>query len=221
MRPGWVLCLALVNVELSLAWIDEGVRRCRPPTELYGLRGKKIRREKRKALKDPTPPRIETPYGPIRIPKPPRVCETCFGRGRIRCNVCEGRGAVRATGNNKKNSIVAERLVGSQWTSVEIQYGHRHHALLETRGSAKKKNWEARMRNCCGEQNDYWISVDELRSKLIWRKGWQTLEQIRQADGGALIDARVCFRCKGGRILPCADCDGVGEIPSYEPLYND
>lgn len=188
-------------------------------TALFGLRGKKVRKERRKALKEATPPRIETPYGAIRLIKPPRVCDTCRGRGQIRCGVCEGRGIVRASGQSKYNKI--DRLVGSQWTSVEVYNGHRHHTVMEVTGSVRHKdNMAVRMQNCCGPQQDFWISVQELRDKMVWRRGWLTLQDIERAQGGALRDARLCFRCKGGRILPCIECDGVGEIPSYEPLYD-
>lgn len=44
-----------------------------------GIRGKKIRREKRKALKEPTPPVLNTPYGKIRFNRPPRICDCCGG----------------------------------------------------------------------------------------------------------------------------------------------
>lgn len=185
-----------------------------------GLRGKKIRKEKRRAAREETPPRIVTPYGPIRLPKPPRVCDVCNGRGLVRCGVCEGRGVVRASGQPRRNRIVADRLVKSQWTSVEVYHGHRHHTVEEVRGSLRKQNLQVRMRNCCGEPQDFWIDAEELHNKRIWRMGWQTLEQILQADGGPLVDACRCFRCKGGRILRCIDCDGVGEIPSYEPLHD-
>jgi len=188
-----------------------------------GLRGKKLRRLKREARKDPTPPRIETPYGPIRIMRPPTTCHVCQGRGVIRCSVCEGRGVVRATGLSKHNAL-PKTLVSSQWTSVEVYRGHRHHTIMEVMGSAKSadsaSSHRVRMRNCCGPTSDFWIPVQELRDKRVWRRGWLTLEDILQADGGPLVDARVCFRCKGGKILRCVDCDGQGEIPSYEPLYD-
>ncbi len=148
-----------------------------------------------------------------------RSC-VCVGRGVIRCAVCEGKGAIRATGNRLKNFIHLNRLVGSQWTSVEVYNGHRHHEVVELKGSPKKKNMmQVRMRNCCGEQEDFWISVEELKNKMIWRMGWETLEDIEKANGGPLMDVRLCFRCKGGRILPCVDCGGEGTIPSYEPLH--
>lgn len=186
-----------------------------------GLRGKRARREKRRAMQEPTPPLIQTPYGPIRPSKPAfRPCDCCRGRGLLRCNVCEGRGVVRATGNTRRNRILVDKLVKSQWTSVEVYNGHRHHTIMEIRGSKKNNNLQVRMRNCCGEQQDFWISVDELRDKTMWRMGWLTLEQILQANGGALIDARLCFRCKGDRILPCVDCDGLGQIRNFEPLYD-
>jgi len=189
---------------------------------LNGRRGKQIRREKRKALREPIPPRIETPYGPIRFPKPPQTCVKCSGRGLIRCPVCEGRGAIRATGSRKRNAIVVDRLVGSLWTSVEVYNGHRHHTIMDVRGSPKRKlEMQVRMRNCCGEREDFWIPVRELQDKMVWRMGWQTLDEILQASEGPLRDARECFRCKGKKILDCIDCLGEGIIPSYEPLYND
>jgi tryptophan-rich hypothetical protein len=192
-------------------------------TELaMGLRGKKIRREKRKAMQEPTPPRVITPYGPIRLSKPPKVCYQCRGRGVCRCSVCEGRGVVRATGHRKRNSFNVDKLVHSQWSSVEVYNGHRHHTVVETRGSKRKGNLEIRMRNCCGPQEDFWIPEEELRDKRVWRMGWLTLDDILKAgerNGGVLIDARICFRCKGERILLCVDCDGKGQIPNYEPLH--
>jgi len=147
-----------------------------------GLRGKRIRSEKRRAMQDPTPPRIATAYGPIRFNKPPRICESCSGRGVVRCSVCGGRAVVRATGQRKKNRVpVQQKLIGSQWTSVEVYNGHRHHTVMEVQGSKKKDNLQVRMRNCCGDQKDFWISVAELKDKMVWRTGWQTLEQIRSA----------------------------------------
>jgi tryptophan-rich hypothetical protein len=187
---------------------------------LMGTRGKKIRKEKRRASKEPTPPQIQTPYGPIRLNRPPRVCDCCNGRGIIRCSVCEGRGVVRETGHRKTNPVKPDHLPQSLWTSVEIYNGHRHHAVMEVLGSRRKNNMQVRMRNCCGEQQDFWISANELRNKEVWRMGWITFNQIIKAQGGPLLDARVCFLCKGDRILECVDCGGVGTIPSYEPLYD-
>jgi len=194
---------------------------------MMGLRGKKIRREKRRARQESkTPPRIQTPYGPIRLNRnesPTRTCDYCGGRGMVRCSVCQGNGVIRATGQRKRNSINLQdlnRLIGSQWTSVEIYNGHRHHTVKEIQGSKKQKTLKVRMQNCCGDQQDFWIPIDELRDKTVWRMGWLTLQDIRDADGGPLRDVRVCFRCKGERILLCVDCDGKGNIPNYEPLYD-
>lgn len=188
-------------------------------TALYGLRGKKIRRLKRQAMQEQTPPRIETIYGPIRISQPPRVCETCQGRGLVRCPVCQGRGAVPQTGNNKKN-ILPPKLEKSKWTSVEIRNGHRQHTVVETRGSRKRNNLECRIINICGNVKDTWIPADELKDKELWRKGWTTLDEIQRADRGALKDAKRCFRCKGRKVINCIECDGKGTIPNYEPLHN-
>jgi tryptophan-rich hypothetical protein len=188
---------------------------------MMGTRGKKIRKEKRRASKEPTPPQIQTPYGPIRMNKPPRVCDCCKGRGLVRCSVCEGRGVIRETGHRKTNPVAnADRLPKSLWTSVEIYNGHRHHTIMEVMGSRRKENMQVRMRNCCGEQQDFWISANELRNKEVWRMGWITFNDIIRAQGGPLLDARICFLCKGNRILTCIDCGGVGEIPAYEPLYD-
>lgn len=187
---------------------------------IMGTRGKKIRKEKRRASKEPTPPRIQTPYGPIRMSKPPRVCDCCNGRGLVRCSVCVGRGVVRETGHRKTNPVTPDRLPGSLWTSVEVYNGHRHHTLIEVMGSKRKNNMQVKMRNICGEQQDFWISANELRNKIVWRMGWITMEQIHKAQGGPLLDTRLCFRCKGNKILECVDCGGVGTIPSYEPLYD-
>jgi hypothetical protein len=88
------------------------------------------------------------------------------------------------------------------------------------RGSKKKENLEVRMGNCCGEPISFWVFADELKNKDVWRKGWVTLDEIIQANGGALLDVAVCFRCKGERILKCIDCDGKGQIESHEPLYD-
>jgi hypothetical protein len=76
------------------------------------------------------------------------------------------------------------------------------------------------MLNCCGDPHSFWISLRELKDKSMWRQGWQTLEQILKANGGPLIDARVCFRCKGNCVLSCVDCQGLGSIANYEPLYD-
>lgn len=192
-------------------------------TLYMGLRGKKIRRHKREArelLK--TPALIETPYGPVRLPRPPTVCDACRGRGVCRCSVCQGRGVVRASGLQKRNQL-PRKLEGSQWTSVEVYRGHRHHTVMEVRGSPRNRNdgsYQVRMRNCCGETSDFWIPVSEIREKRVWRMGWLTLHDIRKADGGPIVDARFCFRCKGGKILPCVECNGKGEIPSFEPIYD-
>jgi hypothetical protein len=54
-----------------------------------GIRGKKIRREKRKALKEATPPVVHTPYGKIRISRPPRLCTCCNGKRFSKSNMWE------------------------------------------------------------------------------------------------------------------------------------
>ena len=103
---------------------------------------------------------------------------------------------------------------------MEQREGHRHYEVVERKGSPKKKNVELRMGNCCGDLISFWIPLQELREKGMWRKGWVTLEDILQADGGELLDVAVCFRCKGNRILECLDCGGKGMIESYEPLHD-
>ena len=113
-----------------------------------------------------------------------------------------------------------ERILETKWTSVEIREGHRQYRVTEVQGSKRNDNVQLRMSNCCGDPVDFWISLPELKNKAIWRMGWTTLKEIRQADGGALLDARLCFRCKGDRVLKCVDCDGEGKIASYEPLYD-
>ncbi len=192
-----------------------------------GQRGKRIRKERRRLLQDPTPPRILTPYGPIRLNKPPRVCDTCSGRGMIRCPICEGRGVIRQTGPRKTNRIQLDRLLNSRWTSVEIRHGHRQYRVVEIKGSIKhmkkqKEPLQLRMVNCCGDNRvtDFWIPMAELQNKLMWRMGWTTLQDIQRADGGALLDVRFCFRCKGHRVVSCIDCDAKGKIESLEPLYD-
>lgn len=54
---------------------------------LMGQRGKRIKKEIKKERQMETPPRIPTPYGPIRMMRPLSICETCHGRGVVRCNV--------------------------------------------------------------------------------------------------------------------------------------
>jgi hypothetical protein len=140
-----------------------------------GLRGKKIRRRKREArefLK--TPARLETPYGFIRLSRPPSVCFTCRGRGVCRCTVCEGRGLVRASGMQKQNQL-PRKLEGSKWTSVEVYRGHRHHSVMEARGSPRSRDddsYQVRMRNCCGPSDDFWIPVNEIRDKRMEVRSW-------------------------------------------------
>jgi tryptophan-rich hypothetical protein len=131
---------------------------------------------------------------------------------------------VRTTGHATHNTIPQpnpeQSLLGSRWTSVEVYRGHRHHEVRETRGSYRKRTLHVRMENCCGETNTFWISLDEIRDKSIWRKGWVTMADIVSANGGPLRDARACFHCHGHKIIKCLECDGQGQIPSHEPLYN-
>ena len=189
-------------------------------TKLFmGLRGKRIKEEKRKAREEPTPPRIDTPYGQIRQSRPPKICEKCSGRGLVRCNVCEGRGVIRATGTRKTNPVQPAKVTGTRWTSVEKRMGHRQYRVIEIKGSKKKNNLEIRMGNVCGDPVDFWIPVEELMNKMVWRMGWTTLEEILQADGGPLLDVRLCHLCKGDKIRQCSHCSGEGTIPNYEPLH--
>ena len=139
---------------------------------------------------------------------------------RLHAQVCEGRGVVRKTGGTKRNRVEVNKVIGSKWTSVEQREGHRHYRVAESKGSVKKKNMELRMGNCCGEQISFWVSIDELKDKGMWRKGWVTLQDIQQAEGGELLDVAICFRCKGERILECLDCGGEGMIENYEPLHD-
>ena len=184
-------------------------------TIIMGLRGKRRRAELRQLKQQPTPALIRTPYGPIRPSSQPRLCITCAGRGRVRCPVCEGRGLIRATGPTKYNRIDLSRMIGSRWTSVEIREGHRQYTVSETRGSPKQKNaMQVRMSNCCGPEEErvhIWISMEELRNKNVWRVGWTTLQDIKLANHGALIDVAACFRCKGDRVCDCDECGGVGK----------
>jgi len=193
-----------------------------------GLRGKRRRAELRDLKKQSTPALIKTPYGPIRPSAQPKPCLDCGGRGIIRCRVCEGRGLVRATGNTKHNRIGDwSRLIGSKWTSVEQRCGHRQYTVSETKGSPSKKIngsfAQVRMSNCCGPEQErvhLWISLEELRNKGMWRAGWTTLEEIKAANHGALIDAKACFLCKASRTCECDKCGGSGLINTQQILYD-
>ena len=121
------------------------------------------------------------------------------------------------------NTVNVDRIVGSRWTSVEIMEGHRHYVCSETRGSKKKNNLELRMSNSCGPEEKrvhLWIKSEELRSKDIWRQGWVTLDDIRKANRGALIDAKICFRCKGAKVVTCEECNGVGKVGLNPVIYD-
>jgi hypothetical protein len=79
------------------------------------------------------------------------------------------------------------------------------------------------MSNSCGPEEErvhLWIPEKEIRDKSVWRLGWLTLDEIRQADSGPLIDAKICFRCKGEKILSCVECEGRGKIGYNQPLYD-
>jgi len=52
-----------------------------------GVRGKKIRKEIKREKEMITPPRINTPYGPIRFNRPLTMCDICTGLGKVYCNV--------------------------------------------------------------------------------------------------------------------------------------
>jgi len=195
----------------------------RPHTIMMGQRGKRIKKEIKREREAEVPPRINTPYGPIRFNRPLSTCDACQGRGIVRCNVCDGRAITRATGHRKRNSFDADRVVGSHWTSVEIREGHRHYVCTESKGSRKKKNFQVRMSNSCGPEETkvhLWITEDEIRDKASWRMGWVTLEEIRMADSGPLIDAKICFRCKGERVLKCIECDGKGKLGYHQRIYD-
>jgi len=189
---------------------------------MMGQRGKRIKKEIKKEKKEEVPPRINTPYGPIRNSRPLTPCDTCLGRGIVRCNVCDGRAVTKATGHRKRNTLNVNRVVGSRWTSVEIREGWRQFECTELSGSRKKKNFEVRMSNTCGPEEHrvhLWIPEDEIRDKRAWRMGWVTLEEIRMANRGPLIDSKVCFRCKGERVLSCIECDGKGKTGYHQQLY--
>jgi hypothetical protein len=117
--------------------------------------------------------------------RPLQVCDICNGRGVVRCHVCEGRGVIRKTGTRKRNALNIKRAVGSRWTSVEIRSGHRHYVCSEVRGSKKKKNLELRMSNSCGPEEKrvhLWRPEDEIRNKMEWRMGWETLVSLILED---------------------------------------
>jgi hypothetical protein len=78
------------------------------------------------------------------------------------------------------------------------------------------------MSNTCGPEErrvHLWIPEDEIRDKRAWRMGWVTLEEIRMANRGPLIDSKLCFRCKGERVLSCIECDGKGKTGYHQQLY--
>ena len=188
-----------------------------------GQRGKRIKKEIKEEKKAEIPPRIFTPYGPIRLSRPLTVCDICSGRGVERCNVCDGRGVTKATGHRKRNALNVSRAVGSRWTSVEIREGHRHYVCSEARGTRKKENFEMRMSNSCGPEEKrvhLWIAEEEMRNKFAWRMGWVTFEEIKMADKGPLIDAKACFRCKGGCVIKCVECDGKGKLGYHQQLFD-
>jgi len=192
-------------------------------TLYMGVRGKKIRKEIRKEKEMETPPRFNTPYGPIRYNRPLTMCDICVGLGKVYCNVCQGSGMTRATGQRRRNTVNPTRIAGSRWTSVEIRAGHRHYVCMESRGSRKKNNLELRMTNSCGPEEDrvdLWIPEEELRDKMSWRMGWVTMQEIEDANEGPLIDAKVCFRCKGSRILSCQECFGRGKLGYFQAIHN-
>jgi len=181
-----------------------------------GQRGKRLRKQKRK---DPTklsdggvgPQTREDPEAAIHSSPSRLLCQTCSGRGVCTCNVCQGRGKVRASGLTKSNRVELDRVVGSQWSSVQVRMGHRHYRVGDVKGSKKRNNVELRMHNCCGDQDKiFWIPLTELKDKNKWRKGWVSRRLIEEAEGGELLDQAACFRCKGTCVIECLDCNGTG-----------
>jgi hypothetical protein len=94
--------------------------------------------------------------------------------------------------------------------------------ILQVTYNRFNQNFEVRMSNSCGPEENrvhLWTLENEIRDKRAWRMGWVTLEEIRMADKGPLIDAKVCFRCKGERVLNCIECDGKGKTGYHQQLY--
>eukprot|EP00518_Triparma_eleuthera_P003207 CAMPEP_0182461488 /NCGR_PEP_ID=MMETSP1319-20130603/6054_1 /TAXON_ID=172717 /ORGANISM="Bolidomonas pacifica, Strain RCC208" /LENGTH=232 /DNA_ID=CAMNT_0024660781 /DNA_START=95 /DNA_END=790 /DNA_ORIENTATION=+ len=176
-----------------------------PPRAGLVLLGKR----KKRPRPPPTPPTVQTPYGPVRCPLVKIGCGACFGLGGVRCPTCGGAGAMRkgaATG--KRNSMPPKgRLGGSKFTSVEKLNGHRHYYVKELRGA------EVILQNACGEPKEHASDVKTLKDKSVWRTGWVTLEEIKEAEGGRLNEVvKVCFRCKGSGAIECKTCYGEGEV---------
>lgn len=191
-----------------------------------GVHGKRTRKDLRRSKQLPVPKVDWTPYGPIRQQQQPKICPECKGRGMVKCRVCDGRAVVAATGHKKKNTVNMQRVIGSRWTSVEQRCGHRQYTVSEMKGSKKKKNLGFRMSNCCGPEEKrvhFWIEFEELRSKSMWRSGWTTLDDIKNAktlNNGVLLDMKICHLCKGDRIIMCANCNGMGKIAAQHIVYD-
>ena len=93
-------------------------------------------------------------------------------------------------------------------TSVNVLNGHRHYVVKEVKGKE-----DVKVVNSCGEPEDVWVTFGELKRKEVWRLGWVTLEEIREAERGALKGkVKTCHRCKGGREIECRNCWGMGEV---------
>jgi len=64
------------------------------------------------------------------------------------------------------------------------------------------------------------LAEEEMRNKFAWRMGWVTFEEIKMAHKGPLIDAKACFRCKGGCVIKCVECDGKGKLGYHQQLFD-
>jgi hypothetical protein len=93
-------------------------------------------------------------------------------------------------------------------TSVNILNGHRHYVVSEVLSKS-----EVVVRNSCGEREDVVTTLEELKRKEVWRLGWVTLEEIREAERGPLRGkVKECHKCKASKKLECRTCYGMGEV---------
>ena len=67
-------------------------------------------------------------------------------------------------------------LVGSKWTAQQRTMGWRHFQVMNRKNQGKLIF--AELVASCDPDVRFWINASVLKSRQLWRAGWQTLEQL-------------------------------------------
>ena len=89
--------------------------------------------------------------------------------------------------NSDRSSNKLSRLEKSKWTSLKKINGWSHYEVI----NVDKKNNKIELFAVCDKEKRVTITKEQLKNKLIWRRGWKPRSSKSNLSKGSLLEQLV------------------------------